>query len=461
MSSRLRQTLLLSLEDEASVEVPVVETGADSLEGELAGVIAADQEVVDSDQAVEDLTDVQATLESLAITVEQSLADGGLTPREAALVEQVYQASAGRVGLKSKVPSMESFGGSSDRERATRVTLEGFKESVQRIWQAILNVLKKWWIQIDKFFYKVFNAAPKLMGRANALAKAASEHKEEMNVGAKLKLSGLHAELAGGNAVQAANDLRQVTADIFEKYSKEMVEYGEKCANYLKGVEVEDDAKFDASAYKIGEIAYPVPASCSVQANPSDYGAQGQHKVKTTKPLPGGKVLAVVYADVHEKYHEESGVRAYLGAMAASRATLAPAKGHEEAKEGEHAPLSKENIVAMAKDVSAIAQDVVVFQRGYNGTKTVRGALETAGNEYSKKDGSKLTGERVSLAAELPKLVNTAGKNVDAAQRALAGYVITTGAALVQLGEQSLKQHGGKKEAPEAKPEEKPAAAAA
>jgi hypothetical protein len=459
MSSRLRQTLLLSLEDETSVEVPVVETGADSLEGELAGVIAADQEVVDTDQAVEDLTDVQATLESLAITVEQSLADGGLTPREAALVEQVYQASAGRVGLKSKVPSMESFGGSSDRERATRVTLEGFKERVQQVWQAILNILKKWWIQIDKFFYSVFNAAPKLMGRANALALAASKHTDEVNVGAKLKLSGVHAELAGGNAVQAANDLRAVTADIFEKYSKEMISYGEACASYLKGVDAESDEKFDASAYKIGDIAYPVPSSCSVTANPSDFGAGGQHKVKTTKPLPGGKVLAVVYADSKEKYQEESGVKAYLAALAGSKATLVASRGHEEAKEGEHAPLSKENIITMAKDVAAIAQDVVVFQRGYTGTKKVREALEAAGNEYSKKDGSKLTGERVSLAAELPKLVSTAGKGVDAAQRALAGYVISTGAAMIQLGEQSLKQHGGKKEAPAAKPAEAGAAA--
>ncbi|HWT40602.1 MAG TPA: hypothetical protein VN081_05055 [Dongiaceae bacterium] len=458
MSSRLRQTLMLSLEDEVTPEVPVVETGADSLESELAGVIAADQEVVDSDQAVEDLTDVQATLESLAITVEQSLADGGLTPREAALVEQVYQASAGRVGLKSKVPSMESFGGSSDRERATRVTLEGFKETVQRIWQAIINVLRKWWVSVDKFFFRFFNAATKLASRAQALIKEATDSKGEMNEGAKLKLSGLHSELAGGNAVTAAGELKTVTTDIFDAYAKKMEGFGESCANFLKGVEVSSEEAFKGSLSKLRELKYPVPASTPEKGNASEYGVAGKHEVNVSKPLPGGKVLAVIYPAA-VGYEGEAGARDFLNALAACKTVMTTAKGHEEGKEAEHAPLSKENIIAIAKDVHDAALAVAIYQRGRNGVKKVRDALQSAGDEYSKKE-SKLEGESASLAASLPKLVNAAGKEVDGAQRVLGGYVVSTGAALVQLGEKSIKEHGSKKAAPAAAAAA-PAAAAA
>lgn len=460
--SRLRQQIVrMSLADETSPEVPMIEEGPDSLEAHLADVVSCDQEVADADSALEDLGEVQASLESIALSVESAIADGGFTPREAELFRHAMDASAHRVGFKDNLPAIESFGGSSDRERATRIALEGVKETLQRVWQAIVNTLTHWWKVVEKFFYKVFNAAPRLMKRADALKAAASSHKEEMNEGAKLKADGLHAELLGGNAVEAANTLKSVAEDIVKEYATHITEYGEKIATWLKGVSVESQESFDKTAYEVGNIAYPVPAACSVQANPSEYGAQGLHKVKTTKPLPGGKVLVCVFADSAHKYQDEAGIKAYLGALASSRSFMGAAHGHTEAKEGEHAPLNKEAIVQVAEAVSVVASLVDRYQRTWDAQRKVKNALKEAGDEYSKKDSSKLEGASGSLAVELPKLVGSVGKEVDGAQRAFIGYAISTGAALVQLGEKSLKLHAGKKaEAPKA-PAAAPAAAGA
>jgi hypothetical protein len=454
MSSRLRQQILsLSLEDETSVEVPVVEEGADSLEAELSGVLSADQEVVEADQAVEDLGEVQASLESIQVSLESALADGGLDPHAAAMFRHAIANSAGRVGFTDNLPSLESFGGTSDRERVTRVSLEGVKELIVRVWQAIITTVKRWWGIVEKFFYKVFASAPKLIKRADKLKLDAAANKKDMNEGAKMKLSGVHAELAGGNAAASAGELKTVAEDIFGAYAGKMTQFGEKAAQVLKEQNVESDATLSKSLTSISTLSYPVPASCNVEGNPSEYGVAGLHSAHTSKPLPGGKILVTIAPKNGVKFSGDAGVRDFLKTLENSKSFMSSAKGHTAAGEGEHAPLSKQQIIEIAEAVSKAAQEVMRYQRVWTGDKKVKTALEEAGNEYSKKDFSKLEGEAASLAKDLPRLVGATAKTIDSAQRAFAGYALSTGAALVQLGEKSLGHHGDKKaEVPAAAP---------
>jgi hypothetical protein len=451
--SRLRQYILrASLEDETGAETPIIEDDGGSLEAGVAEVLAADQEVCDAGEAVEDLGEVHATLESIKLSVESAIADGGLTPREAEFFRHAMDASSHRVGLRDNLPSLESFGGSSDREKTTRIALEGVVEQIKKIWAAIVATLKRWWETVERFFYKAFGAAPRLYSRATALKKDAAASSKAIDEGATIKASGVHGELLGGNPSEAANELKAVAEDVLKTYSSAVTTYAEGWANKLRSITEEDFSKVASGAeIKVG-TGYPVPGVCNVEGNPSEYGVHGNHAVKTTKPMPGGKILVTIFPKPGATFSGFAGQRDYFSVIATSKSFISEAKGHTAAEEKEHAPLNKEAVLAIANAVQDMAGAALRYKSTWEASKKVKQALEAAGEEYSKKDFSKLEGESASLATDLPKLIAGLGKELDSAQRSFLGYALSMGQTLVQIGEKSLKHHNGKTKEPTAPP---------
>lgn len=444
MSARLRQQILsMSREDEQSEELPVVEEGADSLEAEMAEVVAADHDVVESDQAVEDLGEVEASVESLIMSVESALADGGLTPREAELVQHTMDASAHRVGFENRIPSLESFGGESDRERATKVSLEGLKETIARIWQAIKNAINKAIEFVRRYFYKVFAAAPKLMARGRKLRDAAGTYEGGLKEDAKLKVGGMAAELAKFGPTKAAGEVKKLSEGIFGTYGDAGIKYGQEVAAVLKTVKLDSDEDFSKTVTKLIGVKFPIPAGVNKSANASDFGVTGTHKVTVSDALPGGKQLICI-SPRESSYTGVSGAREYLDkGLAGSRVSMANAKGHQ-AHEGdwEGAPLSIEEIKQIGSAVSEIGLDMMRYQQKWKGADTVKGEIVKAGDEFSKQTvGEKLSGENKTLAEKLPRLAQAATSSIDSAQRALVGYAATVGQALLAIGEKSLTHH--------------------
>lgn len=220
--------LFISMEDEATNETELVVSADDTLEIEIAEAGEAEGEFEEQGDNVEELGEISEGLESILISMESAMQDGGLNPQAALFMQHAVQAHVGRLGLEASdvTPSMESFGGASGQAAATTISMEGIGETLKKIWLAIKNAVSKAIQAIKNFFSKIFGGVGKLKSRHEALKKAVKEIKEEK--GDKIKvpnantlrykgkadmssiLAGLTATLnVGGNEIKGLVDAAQ------------------------------------------------------------------------------------------------------------------------------------------------------------------------------------------------------------------------------------------------------------
>lgn len=225
--------LFISMEDEATNETELVVSADDTLEIEIAEAGEAEGEFEEQGDNVEELGEISEGLESILISMESAMQDGGLNPQAALFMQHAVQAHVGRLGLEASdvTPSMESFGGASGQAAATTISMEGIGETLKKIWMAIKNAVSKAIQAIKNFFSKIFGGVGKLKSRHEALKKAVKEIKEEKGDSIKVPnantlrykgkadmgsiLAGLNATLNIGsteikNLVDAAQDFYDV-----------------------------------------------------------------------------------------------------------------------------------------------------------------------------------------------------------------------------------------------------------
>lgn len=183
--------LVAAMEDETqAAELAIDQTGADSAEADIveATDISADVEAgtAEIDQATADAE----TLTRIADTAEAAEAEGGLDPVAAEVAEIAVESIYARLGVtRSSYPALESFSGRTGRKRATQLAIEDIKETVKKIWAAIVNAFQKIIDFVKNFFGKMFDANKKLKARINALNQKNSSAKEDYT--GKVKASGI------------------------------------------------------------------------------------------------------------------------------------------------------------------------------------------------------------------------------------------------------------------------------
>lgn len=224
MSKSLR-TLFVSVEDENDINETTLEVSSDNtMEEEVAEVTEAGIEVIEAEDDVEELHEIAEGLESIVASLEAAVEDGGLDAQAAIFMQHAVNGYTRRVGLEAEtiVPSLESFGGASGKAAATTISVEGVKETIQRVWQAIKNAVAKAITAAKNFFAKIFGGVKKLRERHGALSKTVND------------LSGKKAE--GKIKVAAANTLRyngKVDASSVATGLKNTAEVGDKVFNKL------------------------------------------------------------------------------------------------------------------------------------------------------------------------------------------------------------------------------------
>ncbi len=170
MSQSLRQ-LFVSMEDDTVNETDLVVSPDDTVEQEIAETAEA---FAESEQAGDDqgeLEEISDGLESIYVSMEAAMQDGGLNPQAALFMQHAVGSYTSRLGLKvsAVTPSLESFGGASGQAAATTISMEGIKETIKKIWQAIKNAVAKAIAAVKNFFAKIFGGAKKLKTRIEAL----------------------------------------------------------------------------------------------------------------------------------------------------------------------------------------------------------------------------------------------------------------------------------------------------
>ena len=131
----------LKLENEAQVRISSLEQDLVEIEG--------------LHEATDELEAAQEEVGDLIVATESYLERGGLTKDAAFFANIALKNATKRVFLDAAMPSMESFAGSSaDRMDMTVVSLEGFKETAQKIWKAITETIKALMAKVAAWFEK-------------------------------------------------------------------------------------------------------------------------------------------------------------------------------------------------------------------------------------------------------------------------------------------------------------------
>lgn len=172
----------LKLENEAQVRISSLEQDLVEIEG--------------LHEATDELEAAQEEVGDLIVATESYLERGGLTKDAAFFANIALKNATKRVFLDAAMPSMESFAGSSaDRMDMTVVSLEGFKETAQKIWKAIVETVKGVIAKVTAWFKKLFDANAKdaaaLKETVEAVTKAEKAELELGEDAAKYALIGL------------------------------------------------------------------------------------------------------------------------------------------------------------------------------------------------------------------------------------------------------------------------------
>lgn len=169
--------LSVGLENEEAKD-EAVETqdagGANSLETELLEVQESAAEGESREAAVDDAVEVSEELQEDAEDVKVAAESGGLDQVSAQILARSVNGKLASIGISPvRFPAVESFGGISSRTGATQIALEGIKEKMKEIWQAIVNAFKKGAKWVRDHINKLFGAQEALQKRAKALAEKA------------------------------------------------------------------------------------------------------------------------------------------------------------------------------------------------------------------------------------------------------------------------------------------------
>lgn len=143
-------------------------------ESDMADMAPDVAEMEEASSTAEALTDSSADLEEVAEALSASAAAGGISTESAVYARLAIRGIVGRHSMAladAMVPSMESFGGSSSRARATASMEGAIVEALKSFWNAIVAKMKKLFAYVKNWIMKVFGAAPKLKARAEAIAK--------------------------------------------------------------------------------------------------------------------------------------------------------------------------------------------------------------------------------------------------------------------------------------------------
>lgn len=127
----------------------------------------ASSEYDESDELVTDMDGVVVGLEGLVEAMEASLEHGGLSNHSAVFAHREAGLHLQRLGMEASqvMVSVESFGGAHERIEATQVSVEGLKETIQKLKKASGDAFARMATAQKNFWGKILEGVKGLQGR--------------------------------------------------------------------------------------------------------------------------------------------------------------------------------------------------------------------------------------------------------------------------------------------------------
>ena len=434
------------------VDVPVeVEAPADTLETQMLEVEDVAEIVETLDDQVEDAIGSADELQVIADKLEASLPEGGVDEATADMAEVAVESLYRRLGvtLPSKggkpgtpMVSLEAFKGRQSRQEATRVAMEGIKETIKNVWAKIIEAVQRAYAFVKDFIVKAFSGVAKLEKRA--AAKVAEYAKIEGTPSAdKIESGKLASSLALGGKFSSNNvvvGLTELVASIAvsDEIAKEAV-------TAFGGVGGADLIKSDEGFLKAEYEARAVSGLKAVGTGEGFDVAEGSTLYRGNELL-GGK--AILYTDAAPGKFE--GAAALVG-LAKKRFSVGDFNPKAKAFEGELT-------VATIADIKAIAKEVLAAAKALASSKASKDSISKAQAD--------LLADIKSASAEVAKGDEAAAKRADAVKRAvvagnqlftqlgvaLTGYTLNTGKNALDYADKSAALYGAKAAEPAGEP---------
>lgn len=208
--------------------------------GDIDGEVSEYSDGIDASVgATEELGEVN---DVLAAGVESG---EGVSEETAKMAEIAVEAICAKVGISAReariMPAMESFGSTNSRLTATRLAMEGIKETAKRVWEAIKKACIHVWNVIKSFFAGLFKSRSMLEKHLKNLKDRANVAKGDPKE--KKMSSGAKAFSVKGKAT--VDNVAKVLADSLQMLTIS-VTISEQLASNTAAVLVNDDLVYNA-----------------------------------------------------------------------------------------------------------------------------------------------------------------------------------------------------------------------
>jgi len=122
------------------------------------------------DARVDDAIQCVESLENIRDVMSVAAENGGVDRYSAAAVNVALESLFSRAGITShELPAMEAYGGTSSRTESTTLAIGQINSGLAKIWNAIIEAMKKFWEWIKNFFTNVEKMARAQLERAKTL----------------------------------------------------------------------------------------------------------------------------------------------------------------------------------------------------------------------------------------------------------------------------------------------------
>ncbi len=428
----------VALEEEQRLEgADAVGDNAESLETDMIELNedAANQDAGEAEVA--EASDVVEALESLKVVLESANANGGLDRNGAAILAVTTKHLYSRVGIQNHSSvALESFGSTSSRMGATSIALEGIKEQVKKIWDAIVAWLEKGVQWVTDYYFKVFGSAEKMKKRAAALSEKANATK-----GAVKNKTFDDARLV--EALQVGGSIpTSIVSDIAELSKKAGVTFGAGAEGAVKAAETAASG-IAADAGTVDSITTPdmsaMLAGMSVVSNPESMGfgvpAEGMELYRSDEG-PGGMAVVAFAPKAITKGEAAvdmlSKISIDLGAFNPKAAK--PAKATINT-------LGVADAGKLADAVGKLADELIAFRAKLDKIKKAKKDLAASAKKAGAAAANETDKDKSAYWRGTQKLITATAKIIDKPVVPFSGYCLKVGKASLDLVEQSLKQY--------------------
>lgn len=154
-----------------------------ALESQTIEIEEASHQVEMMGYQQEELEHAHTSLESIAVSLE-SLVSADERGLDRVAAEGYRHAITAIVGdaLPNPVASLESFGGESECSAATQLSMEGIKDTIKKIWEAIKRAVGNAIRAVSDFFAKLFKGVDKLEKKSKSLKEEIEKAKKDGHV---------------------------------------------------------------------------------------------------------------------------------------------------------------------------------------------------------------------------------------------------------------------------------------